>query len=100
MLAAFALGADGILLGESEEKSNPYPHSVSTIKSNISNVKDILEKEKIDGDRVRLVEFVTVMLTGFVENLNGLSDFVGKLGPIPAEELKRLGQDINKKLFG
>ena len=100
MLYAFALGADGILLGESEEKSNPYPQGVSTIKLNISKVKDILEKDKIDGNRIRLVEFVTVMLTGFVENMNGLSAFVGKLGPLPPEKLKHLSKDIDKKLFG
>jgi len=100
ILQAFLLGADGILLGESEEKSSPYPHSVAAIKSNISKVSDILEKEKIDSGRIRLVEFITVMLEGFVNNINGLSRFVRKLGPISAEELKRLGKDINKKLFG
>jgi len=100
ILQAFLIGADGILLGESEEKSSPYPHSVAAIKSNISKVSDILEKEKIDSGRIRLVEFITVMLEGFVNNINGLSRFVRKLGPISAEELKRLGKDINKKLFG
>jgi len=100
ILQAFLLGADGILLGESEEKSSPYPHSVAAIKSNISKVRDILEKEKIDGGRIHLVEFVTVMLKGFVDNINSLSRFVRRLGPINAEELKRLGKDIDKKLFG
>jgi len=100
MLQAFSLGADGILLGESEEKSSPYPNSIATIKSNISKVKDILEKEKINGNRVRFVQFVTVMLSGFVNNINSLSDFVRKLGPIPSEGLKRLDKDIDKRLFG
>ncbi len=100
MLQAFALGADGILLCESEAKSNPYPHSVSTIKSNLAKVKGILENEKIHRDRVRLVEFVTVMLGGFVKNINELSNFVRKLGPLSAEESGRLGQDMDKKLFG
>ncbi len=100
ILQAFLIGADGILLGESEEKSSPYPHSVAAIKSNISKVRDILEKEKIDGGRIHLVEFVTVMLKGFVDNINSLSRFVRRLGPINAEELKRLGKDIDKKLFG
>jgi len=99
MLQAFELGADGILLGESEAKSNPYPHSVQAIESNVSKVKDILEKQKIDSDRVRFVQFVTVMLSGFVNNINSLADYARKLGPIPDERLKSLGKDIDKKLF-
>ncbi|HDM76036.1 MAG TPA: hydrogenase iron-sulfur subunit, partial [Deltaproteobacteria bacterium] len=99
MLQAFAEGADGIFIGECEEKSSPYPHSVSTIKSNISKVTHILKEEGIDEKRLRFVQFVTVMLGGFVNNINSLSDFTMKSGPIPAQKRKRLGENINERLF-
>jgi len=99
MLQAFAEGADGIFIGECEEKSSPYPHSVSTIKSNISKVTHILKEEGIDEKRLRFVQFVTVMLGGFVNNINSLSDFTIKSGPIPAQKRKRLGENINERLF-
>jgi len=100
MLQAFSLGADGILFGESEQKSNPYSHSVATIQENISKVQEILKEYGINQDRIRLVQFVTVMLTGFVNNINSLSDFVRNLGPVPDEKKENLGKTIHQKLFG
>ena len=100
MLQAFSFGADGIILCESEEKSNPFPHSVSAITANVSKVKAILEKEKIKGDRIRFVQLVTVMLAGFVNSINDLSDSAKKMGPVASEKCKQLGKDIDKKLFG
>ena len=100
MLQAFSLGADGILFGESEQKSNPYSHSVATIQENVSKVQEILEEYGVEKDRVRLVQFVTVMLTGFVDNINALSDFVRNLGPVPEDVKEKLGKTIDEKLFG
>ncbi len=100
MLQALGLGADGILLCESEEKSNPYPDSVKAITSHLALVKDILQGLEIHPERIRLVQFVTVMLAGFVNTINGLSDFAGKQGPIPSERRERLTKDVNQILFG
>ena len=100
MLQAFVLGADGILLCESEEKSNPYPQSVQMISSRLSKVKEICDKVNINKDRIVFVQFVTVMLSGFVDNINGLSDHVRRLGPIHADKLKRLNKVIDNGSFG
>jgi coenzyme F420-reducing hydrogenase delta subunit len=100
MLQAISLGVDGIILAESEEKSNPFPHSVSAVKQNISKAQEVLKQGKIDVDRIHFVQFVTVMLAGFVNNVNGLSERVRKKGPIPPEKCKSLGKDLGKKLFG
>ena len=100
MLQAFVFGADGIILCESEKNSNPYPHSVPTIMSQVSKAKDILGHVDIDPDRIHFVQFVTVMLAGFVSNINRMSGIARKLGPVPAEPLRRLSQDMDKELFG
>ncbi|MBL7086697.1 MAG: hydrogenase iron-sulfur subunit [Candidatus Cloacimonetes bacterium] len=91
MLEALKAGADGILLGESEEKSSPFPDAISTINSNISKVKQILRKNEIEEERIRFVQFVTVMLGGFVNNMNGLGDYLKKVRPISDKKRKKLG---------
>ena len=82
MLQAFELGADGIFIGESEEKSSPFPHSVAAIKENVSTVRSALKERNIEPDRVRYAEFVTVMLGAFVNQMNSLSDLARRSGPI------------------
>lgn len=98
MLQAFELGADGILLGESEAKSSPFPHSVATIKNNVSKVRDILKEENIEPERVRYAEFVTVMLGGFVNQINNLSDFAKKSSPISDQQRKTLLKNLESRL--
>jgi len=93
MLQAFELGADGIFIGESEEKSSPYPHSVATIKKNVAAVRDALSKRNIEPERIRYAEFVTVMLGAFVNQLNGLCDFARSCGPISADQRRGLAHD-------
>ena len=100
MLRAFELGVDGILIGESESKSSPYAGSVEAIGRNVSTVRGVLESEGIDPGRVRFTEFVTVMLGKFVGELNGLSEFAERLGPIPHDQRETLGRNVNGKLFG
>ena len=92
MLQAFANGADGILLAESEEKSSPYPHVISVINSNMTKVKGILKEEGIEEERLRFSQFVTVQLGGFVKNINGLDGFIKKSAPISDEKRKALGK--------
>jgi coenzyme F420-reducing hydrogenase delta subunit len=90
MLQAFELGADGIFIGESEEKSSPYPHSVAVMKDNVAAVRAALAEQGIEPDRVRCFEFVTVMLGAFVAQMNGLAQFARGAGPIPAEKREAL----------
>jgi len=94
MLEAFELGADGIFIGESEEKSSPYPHSVSAIKENVSLVREVLKERNIEPERVRYFEFVTVMLGAFVNQMNALAEFARTSGPIPDEDRKVLVEHL------
>jgi len=63
-------------------------------------VQTILKESKINGDRVRFVQFVTVMLADFVNQINNLAEAAKTMKPIPAEALKRLSRDMDNKLFG
>jgi heterodisulfide reductase subunit A len=100
MLQAFELGADGVFIGESEEKSSPYPRSVSTMRENVAKVRDILGQRNIEPDRVRSSEFVTVMLGAFVSQLNSLSDFARRLGPIPDDDRHSLAEELAGQFAG
>jgi len=99
MLEAFAAGADGIFIAESEQKSSPYPHSVAAIKTNVATVTEILKECGVEPERVRFSEFVTVMLSGFVKQVDGLADYCKKAGPVPDQARQELGKDINQRLF-
>jgi len=94
MLEAFKAGADGILLGESEEKSSPFPNAVQAVKQNVAQVHQVLEKTGIEQERLRFVQFVTVMLGGFVKNMNGLEDYIRKNGEISAAKRNALTKYI------
>lgn len=100
MLAAFKWGADGIFIGECEERTSPFPHSGKAIKENISTVQNILKEEGIEPERIRFVQFVTVMLAGFVNNINDLVEFAKREDPISEQKREILSEDINKRLFG
>ena len=65
----------------------------------MSKTRAILDAEGIDPERVRFTEFVTVMLGKFVGELNGLSGFAERLGPISRDKREALGTDVNAKLF-
>ena len=94
MLQALELGADGIFIGESEERSSPYPHSVTAMKENVAMVRDILKERNIDPERVRYSEFVTVMLGPFVSQMNSLSDFARRSGPVPDGDRESLAEQL------
>jgi len=100
ILNAFKLGADGVFIGECEQKASPYPNSVAEVERNVKIVRNILDEEGIEPDRVRWAAFVTVMLKGFTNSVNTLADFAKKVGPIPNEKRQKLGENINEKLFG
>jgi heterodisulfide reductase subunit A len=99
MLKAFELGVDGILIGESEEKSSPFAGSARAIRENVAKTRAILEAAGVDPERVRFLEFVTVMLGKFVGELNGLSEYAKRLGPIPEDKRQLLGEGVDSKLF-
>lgn len=100
ILNSFLLGADGIFIGECEEKSSPYPHSGQVIRENVATIGKILDEEGINPERLKFQQFVTVMLKGFIDNVNGLVNLAKDLGPIPQEKREKIVKDINKRLFG
>lgn len=94
MMKAFEMGADGIFIGESEEKSSPYRHSVAAIKENVAAVRAALKERNIEPERVRYFEFVTVMLGAFVKQMNDFSEFARRSGPINLREDDMLTDQI------
>jgi heterodisulfide reductase subunit A len=100
MLTAFGLGADGIFIGDCEDRTSPFPHGGAVVRENIAKVHEILDEEGIEPARLKYVQFVTVMLKGFVTNVNDLVDFTKRTGPIPDEKRNNLSKEINKRLFG
>jgi heterodisulfide reductase subunit A len=100
ILQSFGLGADGVFLGECEDRTSPFPHSGEVIRRNMETVTRILSDEGVEPERLRFVQFVTVMLKGFVDNVNTLVQAARDLGPIPAEKRQALAKNINARLFG
>lgn len=100
IVAAFKLGADGVFIGECEDKTSPFPHSGEVIRKNVSTTREILKEDGIEPERLRFVQFVTVMLSGFVNNVNELANFAKEADPIKKETRIKLGENINKRLFG
>ena len=96
MLEAFALGAGGILLAESEAKSSPYPGSAAAMKTQVAQVQSVLEAGGVEPDRIRAIEFVTVMLKKFAGEVNGLTAFTQKLGSIPDDKRRSLKESIDR----
>ena len=99
MLEALSLGAGGVLIGESEEKSSPYIGSAAAMKENVAAVKSALEAEGIEPERVLGIEFVTVMLAKFAGSVSGMAELAGKLGPVPESKRQALTQHVNDRLF-
>ena len=99
MLEALSLGAGAILIGESEEKSSPYMGSAAAMKRNIAAVRSALEEGGIEPGRVVGIEFVTVMLSKFVGQVNELSALAQRLGPVPKNKREALTEHVNDRLF-
>jgi heterodisulfide reductase subunit A len=99
MLRAFELGAGGIMIGESEEKSSPYAGATRAIRENVSKVRALLEAGGVEADRVRFTEFVTVMLGKFVAEVNGLCEYAQNLGAIAPGKREALKKAADEKLF-
>ena len=97
MLEAFAAGAGGILIAESEEKSSPYAGSAKVMRKNVAVARQALEDRGIEPERVRSIEFVTVMLAKFAAEVNGLAALVRKLGPIPEDKRNYLSKGIGER---
>jgi len=99
MLEALALGAGGILIGESEEKSSPYVGSAGAMRANVAAVRSALEADGIEPERVAGVEFVTVMMVKFVGQVNALAAAARDLGPVPIDRRDALRKHIEDRLF-
>jgi coenzyme F420-reducing hydrogenase delta subunit len=94
VLKALALGIDGVFVGESESKSSPYAGIGPALSRNIEQTRAILREHGIEPERVRAKEFVTIMLGGFVAQLNELTAFAEAAGPIPEEKRKALEETV------
>ncbi|MBN2564251.1 MAG: 4Fe-4S binding protein [Candidatus Eisenbacteria bacterium] len=99
MLQAFSLGAGGILIADSEEKSTPYAGSTGAIRQRVADTKRFLEEEGIEPERLRSVEFVTVMLAGFAGQVNEMCALARFLGPISEDKRDSLGKRVDGGVF-
>jgi len=92
ILKAFKQGADGVFLGDCEQKASPFRETVKAIDDNVTVVREALKEAGISPGRIRYATFVTIMLGGMVKHVNELSALAREEGPIPAEKRKSLGQ--------
>jgi len=99
ILQSFALGADGVFLGDCEKKSTPYLGSIDAIEKNVNLVKKNLEKVGISPDRILFFQFVTVMLTKFPMLLNKMETIAQNKGTISPEKRTEISNSIPKWLF-
>ncbi len=74
ILETFALGADGVFIGDCETKSTPYPGSIPFTGNNVAVVKEILASAGINPERLMFFQFATVMLPAFVRLMNTISE--------------------------
>jgi coenzyme F420-reducing hydrogenase delta subunit len=94
MLRALALGAGGVLVVDSEEKSTPYAGSTAAMRAQVAKAKRALEEEGVEPERVRSVEFVTVMLAKFAGQVNEMCALVRSLGPVSKEKRDSLNSRV------
>jgi heterodisulfide reductase subunit A len=99
MLESFALGADGVYIGDCEERTTPFAHSLKAVEENVARVRSVLKEEGLEPERVCFGAFSTAMLDDFVREANSISDFVEKAGPIRDPIRRRLGSNITQRLF-
>ncbi len=94
ILKALALGIDGVFVGESESKSSPYAGIGPALSRNIEQTRAVLREHGIEPERVRAKEFVTIMLGGFVAQLNELTAFAENAGPVSEKKRKALDETL------
>jgi len=99
ILYAFKSGADGIFIGECDDRASPYTGSVDKIKTNVSLVKEILNKEGISPERLKFAELLASLLTDFYKHITELTKFLKKEEPISTEKRERLWEIAEKELF-
>ena len=99
MLQNFALGADGIYIGDCEETTTPFAHSLKAVEENVAKVCSVLEAEGLEPERLRFSAFSTAMLDEFVAEANSIADFVEKAGPISASIRDGLRSNITGRLY-
>ncbi|MDD5689188.1 MAG: hydrogenase iron-sulfur subunit, partial [Caldisericia bacterium] len=99
LLYAFKSGADGIFMGECDNRASPYTGSVDKIKKNVSLVKEILKKEGISEERLKFAELLASLLTDFYKHITELTKFLKKEEPISIEKRERLWEIAKNELF-
>jgi heterodisulfide reductase subunit A len=100
MLESLALGADGVFVGDCEERTTPFAHSLEAVRENVEKVRSVLEEEGLEPERVRFAAFSTAMLDDFVREVEAISAFVEKVGPLTESARQSLGSNITEKVFG
>ena len=67
---------------------------MSCAAGNIEQTRAVLREHGIEPERVRAKEFVTIMLGGFVAQLNELTAFAKDAGPVPEDKRKALEETL------
>ena len=70
ILQSFALGADGVFIGDCEANSTPYSGSIEFTQKNIKSSKALLKEAGINPERLMFFPFATVMIPKFVQLMN------------------------------
>jgi heterodisulfide reductase subunit A len=99
IIRAFALGADGVFLGDCEAKSTSYPGSIEYSQETVKKVKSILKGEGINPERLMFFQFATVMIPKFVMLMNRIAGTASGSEDIPEELRNSLPDKARKTLF-
>ena len=97
MLQAFKLGADGVYIADCEEQTSPFPHSLKVVSENVSNTRAILQEQGIDEQRLRFADFSSADVEKFVSEMNKISEFVDRAGPIDKKMREELETNLKAK---
>ncbi|MCK5051757.1 MAG: hydrogenase iron-sulfur subunit, partial [Candidatus Cloacimonetes bacterium] len=91
-LIGFALskGADAVMIGDSPEKSSRFDWANNVTKDNIKQVKKILDELQIETDRIIFKEYNAGELAPFINDVDGLAEFLGTIVPISQEKRDKL----------
>ena len=104
LLQAFSSGADGIFIGECDRRASPYPGSNQAIEENVRLVREILQEEGLEGERLVHAELLTSLLTDFFKYVASLVKYVKKevppISPEVRERIKERAQNLWAKAQG
>ena len=98
-LIRFALskGADAVMIGDSPEKSSRFDWANNVTRDNIKHVHKILIDLQIETDRLIFKEYDAGALVQFINDVDGLAEFLGTVSPIPHEKQDKLFTAVRGK---